>query len=163
MNREPEVGVLFVCMGNICRSPTAHGVLRTRVRDAGLASRIHVDSAGTHGFHADAAPDRRAVRAAQARGHDLSDLRARQVEPADLEQFDYVLAMDRANLRILEAMARDPSAAKPALLLDFAHDLPEREVPDPYYGMVNGFERVLDLVEAGCAGLLEEIRRSRGW
>lgn len=163
MNDHAPVRVLFVCMGNICRSPTAHGVFRTQVRHAGLESRIQVESAGTHGFHVGVPPDRRAVEAARARGHDLSGVRARQVEPADLEGSDYVLAMDRANLEVLQAMARGRDVTRPELLLDFVQDIPEREVPDPYYGTVNGFERVLDLVEAGCAGLLEEIRRRHDW
>lgn len=163
MPDDPGIRVLFVCMGNICRSPTAHGVFQTLVRQAGLDSRIRVESAGTHGFHVGVPPDRRAVEAARARGHDLSDVRARQVEPVDLEVSDYVLAMDRANLEALQAMARGRGVTRPTLLLDFVQDIPEREVPDPYYGTVNGFERVLDLVEAGCAGLLEEIRRRHGW
>lgn len=163
MSHDPEIRVLFVCMGNICRSPTAHAVFRARAGAAGLDRWLDVDSAGTHGFHAGSPPDRRAVRAAAERGYDLSDLRARQVEAADLERFDHVVAMDRSNLQQLEALDGGPGSTRPVLLLDFVEDLQGKEVPDPYYGAVNGFDEVLDLVEAGCAGLLEEIRRSRGW
>lgn len=163
MDHDPDIQVLFVCMGNICRSPTAHGVFRAQVRTAGLERRIGIDSAGTHGFHVGALPDRRAIRAAAERGYDLPDLRARRVETADLERFHYVLAMDRANLQILQGLDAGSGATRPVLLLDFVEDLRGREVPDPYYGAGNGFDDVLDLVEAGCAGLLEVIRHSRGW
>lgn len=163
MPDDSEIRVLFVCMGNICRSPTAHGVFQAQVRTAGLERWIDIDSAGTHGFHAGLPPDRRAIRAAAERGYDLSDLRARQVEAADLERFHYVLAMDHANLQILEGLGGGAGAARPALLLDFAGHPRGREVPDPYYGTANGFDEVLDLVEEGCAGLLETIRRGRGW
>lgn len=161
MSGQTGVGVLFVCMGNICRSPTAHAVFRSRVAAAGLQDRIAIDSAGTHGFHVGARPDWRAVAAAARRGYDLSELRARQVEAADLQRFDHVLAMDRDNLRVLESLAAGVATTTPQLLLAHA-DADTDEVPDPYYGAGEGFERVLDLVEAGCVGLLEEIRRSRG-
>lgn len=163
MPDDSEIRVLFVCMGNICRSPTAHGVFRAQVRTAGLERWIDIDSAGTHGFHTGSPPDRRAIRAAAERGYDLSSLRARQVGAADLERFHYVLAMDRANLQILEGLGGGPGAAQPALLLDFAGHARDREVPDPYYGAANGFDEVLDLVEAGCTGLLEAIRHRHGW
>lgn len=163
MSDDSTIRVLFVCMGNICRSPTAHGVFRAQVQTAGLERWIDIDSAGTHGFHVGLPPDRRAVRTAAERGYDLSDLRARQIGTADPGQFHYVLAMDHANLQFLEGLAGDQGTARPVLLLDFAEGLQGREVPDPYYGAANGFDEVLDLVEAGCAGLLEEIRRSHGW
>ncbi len=150
-------------MGNICRSPTAHAVFRAQVGEAGLAERIGIDSAGTHDYHVGLPPDRRAIGAAAARGYELSDLRARRVEAADLGRFQYVVAMDRANLELLERLADREGAARPRLLLDHVEHMRGREVPDPYYGSANGFERMLDLVEAGCAGLLAEIRRGRGW
>ena len=165
MNPEqaPEVHVLFVCMGNICRSPTAQAVLRAQAGAAGLAERIGVDSAGTHGYHVGLPPDPRAVRAAAGRGYELADLRARQVEAEDLDRFELVVAMDRANLERLERLAGGQGGTRPRLLLDHVEYLRGREVPDPYYGGARGFERMLDLIEEGCAGLLAEIRRGRGW
>ncbi|MDX1608732.1 MAG: low molecular weight protein-tyrosine-phosphatase [Halofilum sp. (in: g-proteobacteria)] len=159
---QARVGVLFVCMGNICRSPTAHGVFRSRVAAAGLQDRIAIDSAGTHGYHVGSAPDARAVAAAARRGYDLSDLRARRVGAADLERFDHVLAMDRANLGALGSLAAGAAATAPRLLLVHAATDTD-EVPDPYYGADHEFERVLDLVEAGCDGLLAELCRRHGW
>lgn len=156
---ETTVRVLFVCMGNICRSPTAHAVFARRVEEAGLEGRITADSAGTHGFHVGDPPDERAQAAAAARGYDLSGQRAREVEPADLQAFDFVIAMDRANLALLESLADDRGRAELALLLDYARGHRGGDVPDPYYGAINGFEEVLDLVEAAAEGLLEEIRR----
>lgn len=155
----PTVRVLFVCMGNICRSPTAHAVFARRVQEAGLEERIAVDSAGTHGFHVGDPPDERAQAAAAARGYDLSGQRAREVEPADLQAFDYVIAMDRTNRALLESLAGGRARSEPALLLDFAREHEGGDVPDPYYGAINGFEEVLDLVEVASEGLLEEIRR----
>lgn len=164
MNSEAvQTGVLFVCMGNICRSPTAHGVFRARVREAGLHDLIRIDSAGTHGFHVGHPPDRRSAEAARGRGYEIGDLRARQVEEADLARFDYVLAMDSENLRMLEALLpAGQRRAELGLLLDYAAEIADREVPDPYYGAVNGFEAVLDLVEAGSDALLAHIRRRHG-
>ena len=139
-------------MGNICRSPTAEGVLRRLVREEGLEDRIEIDSAGTGGWHAGSPPDERATEAASRRGIDLAGA-ARQVEPADFERFDLILAMDRDNLAELWRIAPDDEArAKLRLLLG------DRDVPDPYYGGARGFEDVLDLVEAACRGLLEDVR-----
>ncbi len=153
------VRVLFVCLGNICRSPTAHGVFRELVQRAGLADRIEIDSAGTIGFHEGRPPDARAQAAAQRRGVDLSDLRARQVAPEDFVLFDYLLAMDDENRRALMSQASPEGRDRIRLFLDFARDpIDALEVPDPYYGGGDGFERVLDLCEAGARGLLEHLR-----
>jgi protein-tyrosine phosphatase len=155
-----EVKVLFVCMGNICRSPTAQGVFELLVQDTSLADRIQVDSAGTHAYHVGEGPDRRAREAAARRGVDLARQRARRIDAADFEYFDYVVAMDRDNLEELLALCPEQHRGKLRLLLDFApHLSPQIDVPDPYYGGAQGFERVLDLVEEGARGLLEELRR----
>lgn len=154
-----RIAVLFVCLGNICRSPTAEGVFRKLIADAGLADRIRVDSAGTAGYHEGAPPDARASAAAMARGFDLGDIRARRVVSDDFEEFDLILAMDEDNLSELRQVAPPGARARLALLLDYAADRRERSVPDPYYGGRNGFERVLDLVTEACAGLVEELRR----
>ncbi len=153
------VKVLFVCMGNICRSPTAHGVFRDLVRREGLAGQIEIDSAGTHAYHVGNSPDARAMAAANRRGVDLSDLRARKAEPADFEHFDYVLAMDQDNYHGLSGICPAGSHDKIQLFMDFAPEMRTREVPDPYYGGPKGFEHVLDLVEAASAGLLADVRR----
>lgn len=152
-----KVSILFVCMGNICRSPTAEAVFRHYVENAGLSEHIHIDSAGTHDYHIGAPPDARTQRAAEQRGYDMSGLRGRQVEAADFERFDYVLAMDQANLAILQRLAQQ-SGGKPRLFLEYAKHHREREVPDPYYGGAEGFERVLDMVEDAAEGLLQHIR-----
>lgn len=159
---EPAFRVLMVCMGNICRSPTAAGVLRHRLDAAGLGDRIGVDSAGTYGGHAGDAPDPRAQRHAARRGYDLSRQRARQVRPDDFERFGLVLAMDEDNLEAL-ARVRPPGVGDVRLLMSFAagDGLPH-EVPDPYYGGPEGFERVLDLVEVACDGLIKHLRREQG-
>ncbi len=157
------VRVLFVCTGNICRSPTAHAVFRERVRAAGLADRIDVDSAGTHGYHVGQAPDRRAREAAARRGYELGNLRARQLDPSDLLTFDYVLAMDGLNLATLEDLAFPNGRAEIARLLDYVAEAIGQDVPDPYYGARNGFEEVLDLVESGADRLLEHVRERQGW
>ncbi|NHA14292.1 low molecular weight protein-tyrosine-phosphatase [Thioalkalivibrio sp. XN279] len=156
----PEHSVLFVCLGNICRSPTAEGVFRHLAREAGLEERIRIDSAGTGGYHIGAPPDARAMAAAQARGYDLAAIRARKIAPEDFEQFNLILAMDEDNLVHLRGIAPETSRARLGLLLDYAPGRQEREVPDPYYGGRNGFEQVLDLVNEACAGLLEELRRN---
>jgi len=150
--------VLFVCLGNICRSPTAHGVFEKLVADAGLQNDIYIDSAGTGDWHIGRAPDERTQHAASKRGYDLSNLRARQVSRADFSEFDYVLAMDKNNLKDLRGMAGDKSDCHVSLFLDFAESSWKREVPDPYYGGEDGFETVLDLVEDGARGLLATIR-----
>jgi protein-tyrosine phosphatase len=159
---EPEFRVLMVCMGNICRSPTAEAVLRHKLQAAGLGDRIGVDSAGTYGGHAGDPPDPRAQRHAARRGYDLSRLRARLVVPEDFQRFGLVIAMDDDNLRSLESH-QPAEAAPPRLLMSFARrpDAP-REVPDPYYSGPEGFEHVLDLVEDACDGLVESLRRDQG-
>ncbi|HLO77774.1 MAG TPA: low molecular weight protein-tyrosine-phosphatase [Magnetospirillum sp.] len=154
------IKVLFVCTGNICRSPTAEGVFRALVAAEGLSDRIATDSAGTHGYHVGEAPDRRSAAAALRRGVDLSDLRARKVKTGDFDEFDLVLAMDGSHDEILRQMCPPARAARVRLFLDFAPQLNIRDVPDPYYGGGDGFERVLDMVEAGARGLLAHIRQT---
>jgi protein-tyrosine phosphatase len=153
--------LLFVCLGNICRSPTAEGTMRRLVSEAGLEGEIELDSAGTGAWHVGSGPDARATAAARARGTILEG-RARKVTPKDFEDFDLVLAMDRENLRELRALARDEAeASKVHLLTEFDPNIAEGEevdVPDPYYGGEDGVEEVLDLVEASCEGLLAQIR-----
>ncbi|BBT17766.1 low molecular weight protein-tyrosine-phosphatase [Metapseudomonas otitidis] len=148
--------VLFVCLGNICRSPTAEGVLRGKLEQAGLAERVEVDSAGTAGWHIGKAPDPRTCQAAAKRGYDLSALRARQVSAEDFQRFDLVLAMDHSNLRDLKALHAGRGNAPDLFLRRYG--LATEEVPDPYYGGEDGFETVLDLVEQACDGLIAEIR-----
>jgi protein-tyrosine phosphatase len=149
--------VLLVCLGNICRSPTAEGVIR------GIAARefpglpLHVDSAGTANYHVGEPPDRRSIAAARRRGYELGSLRARQVSEDDFASFDYVLAMDRANLAQLERFTRAATRAQVGLFLQFAPQADVDEVPDPYYGGTEDFERVLDLCEAGARGLLRRL------
>ncbi|WP_456446921.1 low molecular weight protein-tyrosine-phosphatase [Thiolapillus sp.] len=159
MNEKKKIRVLFVCMGNICRSPTAQGVFRKLVEEKGLAHRIETDSAGTHAYHVGQPPDRRAQATAASRNIDLSDLRGRQVEVEDFHQFDYVLAMDRENLEILSGLCPAGLEDRLSLFMDFADGYGIDEVPDPYYGGEQGFERVFDMVEAASRGLLEDIRR----
>lgn len=153
-----KIGVLFVCMGNICRSPTAEGVFRKLARDAGLIDRVRVDSAGTHAYHEGEAPDRRAQEAAKRRGFDLSTLRARRVSEEDFEDFDLILAMDKLNLVTLQDRADESAHARLKKLLDYSPANRGRDVPDPYYGGASGFERVLDLVEEASRGLIEQLR-----
>ncbi len=145
-------------MGNICRSPTAEAVFRHYVEKEGLAEHIHIDSAGTHNYHIGDAPDARTQRAAKQRGYDMSQLRGRQVGAGDFKRFDYVLVMDEANLSILEQLRPRDAESHLGLFLEFAERHDEREVPDPYYGSADGFERVLDMVEDGTNGLLRHIR-----
>lgn len=147
--------ILFVCLGNICRSPTAEGVLRTKLAKAGLAQRFEVASAGTGDWHVGKAPDARTQAAARKRGYDLSAQRAQQVDPEDFFSRDLILAMDRANLAHLERMRPEGSPAQLALFLDYT-GAAVAEVPDPYYGGEAGFDEVLDLVEAGCDALIAE-------
>lgn len=153
-----QVHVLFVCMGNICRSPTAEGVFRKIVQDQGLATKIITDSAGTHAYHVGEPPDRRAQATALRRGIDLSDLRARRALPADFEKFDYVLAMDRDNYINLQSVCPVGYEDRLFMFLDFAEGLSHAEVPDPYYGGDRGFEDVFDMVEAASKGLLVDIQ-----
>ena len=154
-----KIKVLFVCMGNICRSPTAEAVFGHYVEKAGLVEHIHIDSAGTHDYHIGDAPDARTQRAAKLRGYDMSKLRGRQVETGDFARFDYVLAMDEANLSILQRLRPHDAQSHLGLFLEFARRHGEREVPDPYYGGADGFERVLDMVEDAANGLLLHIRQ----
>lgn len=154
------VNILFVCLGNICRSPTAHGIFQGLVDQAGLAERIFVDSAGTGDWHIGRPPDNRARQAALGRGYDLGHLRARQVTAEDFERFDYVLAMDESNLGNLSALKPNSYRGNLALFLEFASRRDYREVPDPYYGGEENFELVLDLVEDAAAGLLGHVRRT---
>lgn len=152
-----SVSVLFVCLGNICRSPTAHGVFQQQVIQRGLEHKIIVDSAGTGDWHIGHAPDKRSSAAALRRGYDLSTLRARQVETDDFSRFDYILAMDNENLRNLQMLRPARFSGELKLFLEYGESLPLREVPDPYYGGADNFEQVLDLVEAASAGLLAAI------
>jgi protein-tyrosine phosphatase len=156
------VRILFVCLGNICRSPTAEATMRALVREAGLEQQIEIDSAGTGGWHVGEAPDRRATAAARKRGIALAGA-ARQVSPEDFDDFDLLIAMDRSNQRALRQLApAEEARARVRLLREFdPASLPhgDLDVPDPYYGRGDGFEEVLDLVQAACAGLLEQIRQ----
>ncbi|MCX8144886.1 MAG: low molecular weight phosphotyrosine protein phosphatase [Azovibrio sp.] len=153
----PVSRLLFVCMGNICRSPTAEGVFRKLLRERRLEDRFEVDSAGTHGYHVGEPPDPRTQRAAAARGYDLSQMRARKVAPQDLDYFDLVLAMDKTNLDNLRRMCSPERHGKIHLLMEFSRNYEDDEVPDPYYGLGYGFDVVIDMVEDAAAGLLEAL------
>lgn len=152
------IKVLFVCTGNICRSPTAEGVFKRHVKEAGLAEQVLSDSAGTHGYHVGEPPDPRTQQAASRRGYDLSALRARQVSRSDFSEFDYVLAMDDANLLVLQRLCPPQYSNRLKLFLEFSGDPAVREVPDPYYGGAQGFERVLDLVEQASKHFLKYLQ-----
>jgi len=152
------IKVLFVCTGNICRSPTAEGVLRHMAESAGVGQRLVVDSAGTHGYHIGEPPDPRTVKAARARGIDLGGLRARKVSRADFETFDLILAMDSDHLAHLEAMRPGSARAEVRLFLDYHPGGALKNVPDPYYGGADGFEHVLDLVHHTSRSLLVKLR-----
>ena len=151
--------VLFVCTGNICRSPTAHGAFRHVVQAAGMSRFVAVESAGTHGYHIGDPPDPRSVAAAKARGVMIHDLRARKLVAADADRFDLILAMDRGHLYHIQKMIPPGSLATASLFLDYAPEATLREVPDPYYGGAADFELVLDLVAQGVEGLLAHVRR----
>ncbi|UZE97956.1 low molecular weight protein-tyrosine-phosphatase [Alkalimarinus alittae] len=153
------VKVLFVCLGNICRSPTAHGVFDALLKSEGLADKVAVDSAGTAAWHIGKTPDNRSQAAAKNRGVDLSYIRARQVEASDLDEYDYVLAMDKSNLENLTELSTPENRNKVKLFLEYAQHHIESEVPDPYYGGAKGFNTVLDLVEDASAGLLDDIKK----
>ena len=150
--------VLFVCLGNICRSPTADAVFKKMVQDAGLAHLIGVDSAGTGSWHIGHPPDHRAKAAAAQRGYDLSSLRARQVEIGDFDKFDHILAMDAQNRADLDALCPPGHQQKIRLFLEYSPDTELTDVPDPYYGGEDGFDQVLDLVESAAAGLLDHLK-----
>jgi len=154
-----SIKVLFVCMGNICRSPMAEGVFKHHVKQARLDAYIASDSAGTHDYHVGDPPDPRALRASERRGYDLSALRGRQVSRGDFDEFDYLLAMDEANLRLLQRLCPSQHAHKLKLLMEFSTSETLHEVPDPYYGGEQSFERVLDMVEHAAQGLLDHLRR----
>jgi protein-tyrosine phosphatase len=151
------VRVLFVCMGNICRSPLAQGIFENVLRREGLEDEVFVDSAGTGAWHVGSPPDERAQRSAGQRGLDLSSQRARRITPEDCQTFDYILTMDEDNYHAVASLCRGSAVVRP--FLDFAANSPETEVPDPYYGGPDGFEHVLDLVEDASEGLLEDIRK----
>ena len=154
------INVLFVCLGNICRSPTADGIFRQLVATENLAQRILVDSAGTGDWHVGKAPDSSTIVAARQRGYDLSVLRARQVKVRDFNDFDYILAMDDSNLQNLQRMKPPVFNGHLGLFLEFGTNKQYREVPDPYYGGEDGFSLVLDLVEDAAQGLLQHIRHT---
>lgn len=155
---QSAVSVLFVCLGNICRSPSAHGIFAHQVAAAGLDDRILIDSAGTGSWHIGNPPDPRTQESALRRGYDLSELRARRVERQDFERFDYIIVMDNKNLEDVRRMQPPTFEGRLDLLLTYAPSLGQTEVPDPYHGDGQGFEHVLDLVEAASAKLLEHIR-----
>lgn len=161
MIENDKIRVLMVCMGNICRSPLAHGLFEHLVKEEGLTDRIEVDSAGTHAYHVGESPDPRSRETAWKRGIDLSAQRARKVHPNDFESFDYVLAMDSDNLAILKSACPPEHLSKLSLFMDYAPHMADDEVPDPYYGGPEGFEKVYGLVEAAARGLLDAIRDSR--
>lgn len=157
--REKQIGVLFVCLGNICRSPTAQGVFEKLVLDHGLKDQIFVDSAGCSNYHAGQAPDKRSINAALKRGVDLNSQRARQVQAEDFERFDYILAMDRKNLAYLNSMPAIKTNCQVKLFLEMAPELNVLEVPDPYNEDLDGFEYVLDLIEVASKGFLTKIQQ----
>ena len=149
--------VLFVCTGNICRSPTAAAVFRARAADRGLDGQLEADSAGTTGYHVGEGPDARAQRHAVRRGYDMSGQHARRLEAADFDRFDLILGMDRSHLQRLHQIAPPGAEERIALFLDFAPNAGTRDIPDPYYGGGGAFERVLDLIETGVDGLLDHL------
>ena len=155
-----KIKVLFVCMGNICRSPTAEGVFAKLIKEQGLDDYFAIDSAGTHAYHVGNAPDLRSQAAALERGIDLSNLRGRKVINGDFEDFDFLLAMDDENYSILISACPEQYKTKIKYFLDYAPHLNERQVPDPYYGGAYGFERVLDMIEEASAGFLKTLQES---
>jgi len=161
MARQDKVSVLFVCMGNICRSPTAEAVFGQQVKVANLVDRLNIDSAGTHAYHVGEPPDNRAQEAALERGLDLSQLVSRQITATDFFDFDYILAMDHDNLDVLRRRQPNESKAHVGLFLDYTAEYAGQSVPDPYFGAANGFALVLDLVETASRGLLESIHKAR--
>lgn len=154
-----QVKILFVCMGNICRSPTAEGVFRHKVTEAGLSEKIYIDSAGTHAYHVGNPPDPRSQQAARKRNIDLSTQRARKVNTDDFEEFDYVIAMDMSNMDDLQSICPVGLEDKVHAFLAFSANTGTKEVPDPYYGSGNGFETVLDLIEEAADGLIAHLQK----
>jgi len=152
MNTLSKTSILFVCMGNICRSPTAEGVFRARAESAGLSDRLIIDSAGTHAYHINQAPDQRSQQFAIKRGYDLSSQKARQVNADDFSQFDHILAMDHQNLALLKAACPSQFQHKLQLFMEYAENYPADQVPDPYYGGAGGFDLVLDYIEDASEG-----------
>jgi len=153
------IKVLFVCMGNICRSPTAEGVVRQMLRRKELDDRVEVDSAGTHGYHVGEPPDQRTQRAAAIRTYDLSDMRARKVAAQDLDYFDLILAMDHNNLSVLQRICPPEKHDRLGLFMSYSKNFDDDEVPDPYYGLGHGFDLVLDMVEDAADGLIESLEQ----
>lgn len=157
---QAKVKVLFVCMGNLCRSPTAEAVFRHKLESAGLGALVHCASAGTHDFHVGSLPDGRARAAAQKRGYDMSKQRGRHVADEDFERYDFILTMDRQNLESLERRCPPEHREKLRMMMEFARRHAVLDVPDPYYGSVKGFEIVLDMLEDACESLMEHIRQT---
>jgi protein-tyrosine phosphatase len=157
-----KVRILFVCMGNICRSPSAEGVMRKLIDEAGLQEFIEIDSAGTSDYHIGAAPDSRSQEAALRRGYDLAALRARQVSDDDFRNFDFLVAMDKSNLTLLQRRCPPSLQGKLHLMMQYAERSGAVEVPDPYYEGAHGFEMVLDYLEDACSGLLRQLRAGKG-
>ncbi|WP_457808151.1 low molecular weight protein-tyrosine-phosphatase [Kushneria sp. EE4] len=151
--------VLFVCLGNICRSPMAEGIFRQMVHQSGLDARIETDSCGVGDYHVGEPPDPRAMREAQQRDVDITELRGRVVRRDDFDRFDYILCMDGDNLEALQKMAPDSGRAHVGLLMDFASEDTGTEIGDPYFGNTDNFGRVADQITAGCQGLLERLKR----
>ena len=161
MPLQQPVKVLFVCMGNICRSPTAHGVFQSLVDEQGLGGSIQVESAGTHSYHSGSPPDLRSQAMAQSRGVDLTGLRARRFVTTDFTEFDYLLGMDLANLKDMLALKPDETRARIKLMLDYSDRFGQREIPDPYFGE-DGFDLVFDMIDDAARGLLRDIRSQHG-
>lgn len=157
-----DASVLFVCTGNICRSPTAEGVFRAFAERRGVLGRLRIDSAGTHDYHSGEAPDPRSIEHAARRGYDLKPLRARRVSERDFREFGWILAMDRGHLRILESVAPSDAATRAELFLTHSRRWPGEDVPDPYYGGRQGFETVLDMVEEASERLLDAVLARAG-
>ena len=153
-----KISILFVCLGNICRSPTAEGIFRHMLSEMNISDNFELDSAGTHAYHVGAAPDSRAQATAVAHGVDLSDLKGRKVEVSDFDKFDFVLAMDKDNYSNLKEMCPPERYQNLSLFLDFAKELDIDEVPDPYYGGTGGFDKVFDMLEQASLGLIEYIK-----
>ena len=158
MSDHREVGVLFVCLGNICRSPSAEGVFRHCVENSDLQLNVKIDSAGTANYHSGDPPDSRAISVAASRGINLKNLRARQIRRSDFQQFDYIIAMDRHNYSDLISLAPRDHHCRIQLFLDFTDNWSEREIPDPYYGGPQGFERAFDMINDASKGLIKDIK-----